>query len=450
MRLDSRRLQEFGVYAVLLTIPLFRLGTEITGVESLTPAKIFIGSTYLIWAVNILIRKEKGPLISLLTEKTNLFLLLLLVFTFMSLTFSRHIQDETIAELSLRIKTFLLYFLIIGTIQTRRTFKIAIAAFLIGSLVTTAAGLYEAGTGDSFFKESYRQGDYSSRKEGLLKTSFGGKGRVQGLYSDAGFHAHAMVIFIGLAIPWVFYARSRKFQLMMAVLVTAYIVNLIGTGARVGWVSAGCALGVFLLFMQHRHKFALWAISVLSVIVIFLISTLNPYIPTTERLTMEGDVSWDWRIDTAKLGFEMIRDNPVLGVGTGNYLVEYFNYLEHTPNLSRFRMGPMHDSYLQVWIENGTAGFLALLAFMAAMGFGLLRVYLDAKDREMKILALGLLTSFAGYAVEFSGVPVIGQELGWIVFGLSVAFISINRREQQTAVLKAVKAQKRFPFISAR
>ena len=427
-------LQEFCLYGVFFFIPFFRLGTEVTGVTSLTPAKIFIGLTFLAWTATLLIKKDSGTLIFLLQEKANLFLLIFMVVTFMSLIFTRYIEAETVSELLLRVKMFLLYFLIIAIIKHRQTLKIAIAIFLLGSMITTGAGLYEAGMGKPFFKASYRDGDFTDTKEGLAKTNYSGGGRVQGLYSDAGFHAHAMVIFIGLAIPWAFYARTKKFRFIMGVLVLAYMVNLIGTGARVGWVSVGCALSVFFLFMQHRHKYTLWALSALAVILIFSATSLIPHLPTTERLHLKGAVSWSWRLETARQGFEMIRDHPILGIGTGNYLVEYFNYLENIPNLSRYRMGWLHNSYLQIWIENGIIGLLIFFAFLAAVGQGLLLVYLNACDKEMKVLALGLITAFVGYAVEFSGVPVIGQEMGWIVLSLSVALIAINRIESSKRI----------------
>jgi len=426
-------LQELSLYAVFLTIPLFRLGTEITGSLSLSPAKIFIGLTFVIWITRILIEKDIGALIFLLQEKTTLFLLVFLIVTFMSLMFTRYIEAETLQELSLRMKTSLLYFLIIGIVTRRQTLKIAIIAFILGSLITTGAGLYEAITGDAFFDESYRHQFRFTRSqaatEGLLKTSYGGSARVQSLYSDAGFHAHAIIVFMGLALPWVLYGRTRNIRILTAILILAYIINLIGTGARTGWVAMGCAMAVFLLLIQHRHKYLLWAVSIISVIVVFLASTLIPHLPTMERLHLKGSISWSWRLDTNLQGIDMIRDHPLLGVGTGNYLVEYTNYLENYPSLSRLMMGWLHNSYLQIWIENGTIGLIVFLVFLAVMASGLINAYYKPANREIKFMALGLTTALAGYAVEFSGVPVIGQEMGWIVFGLSVALIAINRRE---------------------
>ena len=428
-------LQELGLYCILFTIPLFRLGTEITGSASLTPAKIFIGLTFLFWTAHILIERDSGALIFLLKEKATLFMLAFLVITFMSLMFTRYVETETIAELSLRVKTFMLYFLIIGIVHRRRTLKIAIASLLLGSLLTTGVGLYEAATGDSFFQENYRyEFRYTPRgaeTTGLMKTTYSGAARVQGLYSDAGYYAHALVIFIGLALPWAVYGRNRNLRILVAVLLSAYIINLIGTGARTGWVALGCSMAVFLLFMKHRHKYTIWAMSVITVIGIFLATTLIPHLPTFERLHLKGSLSWSWRLDTNLQGLEMIRDHPVLGIGTGNYMIEYFNYLENFPSLSRVMMGWLHNSYLQIWIENGTVGLIVFLAFLGTIAMSLARAYYFPADPEMKVLALGFMTTLTGYAVEFSGVPVIGQEMGWLLFGLCVAFISINRRERR-------------------
>ena len=425
-------LQEISLFCVFLTIPLFRLGTTILGSQTLTPAKILVVVTFLLWITNILINRDSGNIATILREKANIFILLFLVFSFVSLINVRYFRDETVAEIFSRIKMLMLYFLIVGIIRDRQTLKRAILAFIIGSLLTTGVGLYEMATGKAFFKETYRFGIETAKKVvGLQQTVYGGVGRVQGLYSDAGFHAHAMVIFFGLALPWLFYGASKKVKIFTGILLIGYVMNIIGTGARVGWVALGAALFISMFFLKHKHKYTIWAISLISVIIIFLALSLNPHVPTAERLSTKGDISLQWRLDTNRVGLEMVRNNPVLGVGTGNYLTEYHNYLDIRPRLSRIHYGWLHNSYLQIWAENGTIGLLVFLFFLIAIFIGLLKAHLNAVDREMKILALGLMAAFTGFAVEFAGIPALNQELGWTIFGLAVALISIFREEKE-------------------
>jgi putative inorganic carbon (HCO3(-)) transporter len=425
-------LQEISLFCVFLTIPLFRLGTTLLRSQTLTPAKILVIITFLLWIANILMNRDSESIATILREKANILILFFLVFTFVSLINARYFGDETVDEIFMRIKMLTLYFLIAGIIRDRQTLKRAIFAFIIGSLLTTCVGLYEVSTGKSFFKETYRFSMFAPKEVvGLQKTSYSGAGRVQGLYSDAGFHAHAMVIFFGLTLPWLFYSNSKKIKILVSVLLICYVINLIGTGARVGWVSLGCALFMSMLLLKHKHKYTLWAISLISVLIIFLALSLNPHVPTTERLSTKGDISLQWRLDTNRLGLEMVRDHPVLGVGTGNYLTEYHNYLSTRPGLSRIHYGWLHNSYLQIWAENGTIGLLVFLSFLLTIFIGLVNLYRGKVDPELKILALGLLTAFTGYAVELSGLPILDQEMGWAISGLAVALITVTRKERE-------------------
>lgn len=428
------KLQELSLFGVLLTIPLFRFGSAILGTQSLTPAKIFLSITFVIWMVNILRDRDIAGILTLIQEKANILILLFLAITFISLINARYFENEAFQELSLRVKMLTLYFIIIAIIKDRRTLKVAIFVFIIGSIFTTGVGLYELVTGKSFFAESYRYG-YISQKmaTGLAQTTYGGAGRIQGLYSDPGFHAHAIVIFFGLTLPWLFYARSKKIKMLASILITCYVMNVIGTGARVGWASLTFSFLIFLLVLKHRYKYLVGPISILLVILIFLALFRTTDAPTFERLQYGKDKSFSWRLDTYRQGIEMVRDHPLLGVGTGNYLAEYHNYLSVAPNLSRYFMGWLHNSYLQIWAENGTIGLGVFLIFFLTIIFGLLTAYLKAVDVEMKALSLGLLTAFSGYAVEFAGVPILGQEPGWIILGLSAALISIFRKEREGA-----------------
>jgi hypothetical protein len=49
----------------------------------------------------------------------------------------------------------------------------------------------------------------------------------------------------------------------------------------------------------------------------------------------------------------------------------------------------------------------------------------------MRALSLGLITAFTGYAAQFAGLPLIRQELGWMMLAMGVAMISIYKQEQK-------------------
>ncbi len=425
------QLQEICLYGVLVTVPLFRLGTLIMRSETFTPAKFFIVLALMALAANILLKRDVHVLSDLIRDKVNILLVIFLSVSFMSLINARYIRDFTVAEIAVRIKMVILFFTIVAIIRDRRAAKIAIWTFIIGSLLTTGVGLYELVAGKAFLAGGHRAGvGAQTTLQGLMTTAFG-KFRVQGLYGDAGFHAHAMVIFSGLALPWLFYSSSKMKRIFVGALLIGYVVNLIGTGARVGWVSLGCMLLIFMVLFKHRYKYAIWAVLIISVIIIFLVLSLIPHVTTFDRLHTQKNISFDWRLATYRVALEMVRDHPLLGVGTGNYLSEYHNYLDLEPGLSLYYYGWLHNSYLQIWAENGTIGLLVFLLFLFFAVFSLFAAYRRAADSEMKALTLCVLMALLGYLVEFSGIPAIGQELGWILLGLSVAIVAVVRKESR-------------------
>ena len=96
-------------------------------------------------------------------------------------------------------------------------------------------------------------------------------------------------------------------------------------------------------------------------------------------------------------GWEMFVNNPVLGVGIGNYNAAYEDYhMEQWP----VALGHAHNHYLTIAAEAGLVGLLAYLGFLGAAarsGFGAFR---KAHDRMGRALAAGILGSLAAFATH--------------------------------------------------
>ena len=420
------------MFCLFMTIPLFRLGVDVFGPTGLSFAKIFVGLTLLFWMLNILLHQGGEGIFRLLRQTANTLLLLFFVTVLLSLINSKYFQEETVTESVQFIKMMAVYLVVIAVVRDRRLLKSTIIILLISSILTTVVGLYELITAKAFFSHSFRLGVVAQNQaSGLISTVYGGTARVQSLYSEPGLHSYSMVIFFGLAAPWIFYSTSRKVRISVFVLLMCYFINIIGTGARTGWVSLAFALIVFLILLKHRYKTVILITAIIIIVCLFLILTLVPHLPTMERLHTKGDSSLSWRLDTYRQAIEMVRQHPLLGVGTGNYLTEYHNYLRDTPGLSRYFMGWIHNSYAQIWAENGTFGLILFLLFYLQIYFGLLCIYLTTSNNEIRALSLGLISAFSGYAVQFTGLPLLRQELGWMMLALGVAMISIYKQEQR-------------------
>jgi len=118
--------------------------------------------------------------------------------------------------------------------------------------------------------------------------------------------------------------------------------------------------------------------------------------------------AWDWWI-----GWEMFKDHPLVGVGLGNYKLNFIPYKAQflsTPRGEAYdfyitRAAQAHNEYVQTTAELGSLGILALLAVFLLIPFSFwmrLRRNQDESDRfDLLLLACGVVTFLAHAMVSF-------------------------------------------------
>jgi len=136
--------------------------------------------------------------------------------------------------------------------------------------------------------------------------------------------------------------------------------------------------------------------------------------------------SWDWWI-----GFEMLKDHPITGVGLGNYKIEFVPYKAvflATPRGAAYdwyipRAAQAHNDYVQVAAELGTLGILALAFLVVLLPVALwLRVRRnpDEGDRmDLLLYSAGLATLLAHAFVSFPAHLPVSMLAGVLFCGLA-------------------------------
>jgi O-antigen ligase/Tfp pilus assembly protein PilF len=115
--------------------------------------------------------------------------------------------------------------------------------------------------------------------------------------------------------------------------------------------------------------------------------------------------TWDWWV-----GFEMWKSSPWIGVGLGNYKLDFLPYKAQflaTPQGSDYgfyiaRAAQAHNEYVQVLAELGLLGALALVAFLVLLALSLLLRIVqnrDPADRLDLILYVAGLTAVVVHAL---------------------------------------------------
>lgn len=131
----------------------------------------------------------------------------------------------------------------------------------------------------------------------------------------------------------------------------------------------------------------------------------SPYLETARGVVNYREGSGRGRLVQYGTSLRMALDHPLLGVGPGNWAVEYPEYAgDGDPSLDPNEAGRTANPWPSSdWVaflsERGVPAFLLLAAAWGALALGALRRLLTARDDDEGLVALTLLATLAGTLV---------------------------------------------------
>lgn len=298
-------------------------------------------------------------------------------------------------------------------------------------------------------------------------------GRVMATMGNPNYYAGFINFVIpGLLLVSVAYFKERKWQLMFFALFGIYVINQIFTYTRSAWLIMALAIILTSLLVPKRFYKKLFTIHmiiasiVLAIVVynlpdvqdrtksaMFVVQSFFPEDTTSPSggVDRDGDGVEDddggklnekdeknksftnkavvSRTTLWKTGYYMYKDNPVLGVGIGNYDVRYEEYVTKYPELYiGHDQYSVHNSYLKVASETGTIGLVSFLAIYVYYYIFMVKQYIrHREDLLKKLLLVGLFVgagTFAGQNIanNLIFIPQVNV-LFWLISGLVFNYV---------------------------
>ncbi|MGH7896201.1 MAG: O-antigen ligase family protein, partial [Candidatus Binatia bacterium] len=209
-----------------------------------------------------------------------------------------------------------------------------------------------------------------------------------GFFRNYVTYAHVLVLPLGLAL-----ARAACTGGALATLgALALALAVLFSTARGAWVSA-IAMGVALVAMRRRGGIVLLVAGVV-VVGVWLASPglraqVIPALTTTENNA--------GRIGIYRANLDIVRDNPLFGLGFGRYQREAAPYYDRHPEADR--RSHAHNAFLQLGAEAGLVGLAAfMLLFATAIRYGAeTMAWLDAAADPTYATALGAWLGIIGF-----------------------------------------------------
>ncbi|MFC1553169.1 O-antigen ligase family protein [candidate division KSB1 bacterium] len=401
MKID--KLSAFGIYFFAAVAPFSNAGMEIG-----------IGFLFLIWIFKIVLERKVLFHFDIITKFILAYFLVMVVsglFSERPVRSALMIKEEWIV---------LVYFAIVNLLPSRKVFHRALTVLAVScSLV----GLY-----------AVWQHFYGIDLIRLVEfPNYGGYFRSGGCFgfclTFGGFYIIAYIVSLGCFLG----AREMKDKILYLSSSIIIFLAVIASYTRSSWL--GAAAGSVLFAVAHNWKTGL---KYIAVFLLFWagIYLFHPTLFTEYGVTSITDPNYSegsqMRMDLWKKGFEMWKDNPVLGLGQGNfsYFHEKYNFEEHI-----FGFAHLHNEYLNVAVQTGILGLLAFLGIWIFYIFSCLKFWVKEKEIDFKTASAVL-----GCAGAISGILAAGMfqcfytdiEVGmfwWFIAGLSSGVIALGQKD---------------------
>jgi O-antigen ligase len=263
--------------------------------------------------------------------------------------------------------------------------------------------------------------------------------RVESTFGNA--NQLATVLVAGLVLAIAVATAVRRATLVRSVTIgiaTLCAIALVLTGSRSGVISLAVALvATVLMAGPGRRGPALVGAGLAALAAVALFVTFAPD-GIKERIaqTTPGQVpATESRLTIWQVGWRMFEDNPVRGVGVGNFQTSSIHYLLQPGALTRTDeviVDPKdaHNIYLMALAETGLVGtvlLLSLLGFPIGCAIVAARNFSRSGDRQLEIIARALVVALAGFlAANFFATDIFSKML-WLLLGLGPALLAVSR-----------------------
>lgn len=218
--------------------------------------------------------------------------------------------------------------------------------------------------------------------------------------------------------PVIMFAVKEKIKALKAIylmLMALILCNIVLTWSRNA--IAGTVVGLLILAAMYSMKF------IISIGVLGGISYFIPQLHT--RIKDIGNSSLnESRLRLWKTAVKMIKDHPVFGVGNGNYISYYDEYVKRYPELAYDGLSryPVHNSYLKVEAELGISGGLTFAAVIITLLMKIYNTLKYSRSNVKKTFYTGFFASavaflFMNFSDNILFVPKIAVFF-WIFIGL--------------------------------
>lgn len=399
------------IYSFLLIVPLIPFKAKISFLP-LSADFIIGGLAIFVGVIDLILnyKKEKRDFSILKDKKVRVLSILIIVFLVMSLFSLSYAASKTaVISEAMRFLEYVILFYLILLNADKKFINRGLLLFYISMLASAAFGIFQF----VFNLSGYEVGGYL------------GRGRVYGTFENPNYWGAAVNLII--FYPLISYIENKKDRKAYNIVIFFVLfANLILSFTRGSWLGFGLGL-VFLAIIRYRK----WLISLPF---IGGAAMLLPFIRKRLVSILQFQDTTLGRIKLWKTGWYMFKDHFWLGVGNGNFLTYYPEYIKKHPTLTVYKtQATVHNSYLKMLAELGIFGgllFTGIYGLMFYMIYSLLKITKKYKVQIIAFLGFWIAYLFQNLLNNLMFIPQLNVFV-WIITAMLYKGVYLENQEEK-------------------
>jgi O-antigen ligase len=348
--------------------------------------------------------------------------------------FSLFISMFNAADFKMSSQAFIGFFkdalggvIVILLIQRPSSFRQAIWALIIAGIFMGTISVFQTTT-HTFDNPYFGFGGWESQSSGDQS-----RNRLTGPYDNPNAYSQIMVVVFTLALERLWHEKRSLLRIFAGWSAIVSSLTIVFTYSRGGILTLMAAFGI--LFLQNRPRLLpiLMTMIIGLALVQFLpadytahIGTLQDIIPTQNNQI--NDPSFRGRLSENIAAWRMFLNNPLFGVGLGNYEVQYQDYSRQIGlDVRRVNRTPA-SLYLEILSEQGVVGSMAFILLIYTILAGLISArhkFAHAGMMDYSNMTMALFAGFVGYMVAATVKNSAYSNVYWILVGMALSAVQV-------------------------
>ncbi|MBW9146135.1 O-antigen ligase family protein [Clostridium sp. CM027] len=366
--------------AYIVIMPLIQEGTNLKGVSV---SDILLGIIMCLYLIKLIFNKDtRGRFLYGIRDffSSTLSICIVMLLGIMLLSTFYALEKGLALSESARFLTYVFIFFIIKyEFNTKKLVKNLLRCFIFTSGVLSIFGIIQYFTIIGLDKRFIVKYSYGYRASKIAAT-------MQNPNAYAGF----LILIIFPLVMLTIYEKNKKLKSMYGIISILIFLNILMTYSRN--VLLGVCIGAAVLCVLYSLKLIV-VFGGVGILALFSPAVLD----TVKDLTNNGqNVA---RIKLWKTALMMIKEHPILGVGNGNYISRYNEYINKYKGLSynSYTRYPTHSSYLKTQSELGIIGITSLLVILITVLIRLKKLITITDDKFLQAFYMGALASMVAF-----------------------------------------------------